>query len=106
MSMKETIEKKLVDSFSPVHLSVEDESHGHNVPAGAESHFKVVMVSDKFDSLMAVKRHQGVYSILSEEMSGSVHALALHLYTKNEWKDKGGSAPVSPNCLGGDKPTD
>lgn len=101
MSMKEQIEKKLGELYSPEYLQVEDESHGHNVPEGAESHFKVVMVTPRFDGAMPVKRHQGVYAALSEELAGSVHALALHLYTPKEWQVKNGSAPESPNCLGG-----
>ncbi len=103
MSMKETIETKLTEAFSPNYLSVEDESHGHNVPKGAESHFKVVMVADRFNGLMAVKRHQEVYQALSDELAGSVHALALHLHTADEWRSKGGEAPASPNCMGGEK---
>ena len=36
----------------------------HNVPPGSESHFKVTLVSDKFDGLRLVKRHQEVYGLL------------------------------------------
>lgn len=46
--IREQIEAKLVEAFEPAFLEVTDESYRHNVPAGSESHFKVVMVSDKF----------------------------------------------------------
>lgn len=100
--MQETISRKLTAEFTPHYLEVEDESHGHNVAEGAESHFKVVMASPVFVGIRAVKRHQQVYGVLSEELAGSVHALALHLYTPEEWDEKG-IAPKSPACLGGSK---
>ena len=46
MSMKQTIENKLDQALAPTHLVVKDESHMHNVPEGAESHFNVFVVSD------------------------------------------------------------
>ena len=46
--IREQIEAKLRAAFDPVYLEVVDESYRHNVPAGSESHFKVVLVSDRF----------------------------------------------------------
>ncbi len=46
--IREHIEDKLRAAFNPVFLEVVDESYRHNVPAGSESHFKVVLVSDRF----------------------------------------------------------
>ena len=100
--MRTTIESKLDSALSPSHIQVIDESHTHNVPEGAESHFKVTLVSSAFDSMMPVKRHQKVYGLLNEELAGSVHALALHLNTPEEWCTIE-TSPVSPNCLGGSK---
>lgn len=100
--MKETISQKLTAEFSPDFLSVDDESHGHSVAEGAESHFKVVMASSELTGLLAVKRHQRVYATLKLELEGSVHALALHLYTPEEWEQRA-SAPDSPACMGGSK---
>lgn len=36
-----TIQKKLVDMFSPLQLEIVNESFKHNVPKGSETHFKV-----------------------------------------------------------------
>ncbi len=102
VSMYSNICEKLTADFVPVHMDVEDESHGHSVPEGAESHFKVILASAKFEGLMPVKRHQAVYATLKDELAGSVHALALHLYTPEEWVAKG-EAPQSPPCMGGSK---
>ncbi|MDA0688572.1 MAG: BolA/IbaG family iron-sulfur metabolism protein [Proteobacteria bacterium] len=100
MSTQTAIENKLSTAFNPLHLKVDNESHMHSGPA-TESHFKVTLVSDSFSSLTRVKRHQEVYAILADELAGSVHALALHLYTPDEWDaDK---VPDSPNCRGGSK---
>jgi BolA protein len=72
------------------------------VPVNSETHFKVVLVSASFDKVRKVARHQEVYKVLSDEMAGEVHALALHTYTPEEWEHKQ-VAPESPNCLGGSK---
>lgn len=98
--MREQIEEKLRTAFSPKHLEVHDESYRHNVPAGAESHFKVVIVSDSFSNQRFLARHRSIYSVLSAELAGSVHALALHSYTLKEWEGLQDTVPASPNCRG------
>lgn len=102
MSVKSAIEQKLISKFSPDYLEVINESHMHNVPPGSESHFKVVLVTAQFESMNKVKRHQSIYQVLSQELEGEVHALALHTMTPGEWQLKG-DAPESPQCLGGSK---
>lgn len=99
MKVENIIIEKLVADFQPELLDVLNESHNHNVPEGSESHFKVVLVSKKFSGQTKVKRHQMVYATLSQELSGAVHALALHLYTPEEWETA--AVPVSPKCMGG-----
>lgn len=42
----------------------------HNVPAGAESHFKVTVVSEQFNGKRLVARHQWINQILAEELAG------------------------------------
>ena len=103
MPVKTTIEDKLRETFAPLHLVVENESHMHNVPEGSESHFKVLLVSEAFAGKPLVQRHRAVNSTLGDELRGPVHALALHTMTPEEWFEKGGNAPASPPCLGGGK---
>lgn len=98
--IREEIEKKLRRAFTPVHLEVHDESYHHNVPAGAESHFKVVIVSDNFLNQRFLVRHRAIYGALADELAGSVHALALHTYTVKEWEGLANTVPASPNCRG------
>ena len=38
-------------------MSLVNESGGHNVPIGAETHFRLVIVSDAFDGLATIKVH-------------------------------------------------
>ncbi|WP_147195791.1 transcriptional regulator BolA [Pantoea sp. MBD-2R] len=98
--IREQIEEKLRTAFTPMHLEVHDESYRHNVPAGAESHFKVVIVSDSFLNQRFLQRHRAIYSELTDELAGSVHALALHTYTEKEWAGLQDTVPASPNCRG------
>jgi len=103
MTIQNTIEHKLGQAFNSDDLVVENESHKHNVPPNSETHFKVTLVSATFEGQGKVKRHQAIYGLLAEELSGGVHALALHLYTPAEWAKSGQASPQSPNCMGGSK---
>jgi BolA protein len=103
MTVQASIETKLNAQFNPTHLEVVNESNMHNVPPGSESHFKVVLVSDEFGSKTLLNRHRMVNKTLAEELRGSVHALALHTMTPDEWFEKAGKSVDSPECLGGSK---
>lgn len=100
MSRQQRIEERLLQAFAPVHLEVLNESHNHS--AGNDTHFKLVVVSGAFDGLRSVARHQKVYALMADEMAQGLHALALHLYTPDEWAATG-MAPESPACRGGSK---
>ena len=102
MSMQTTIEEKLSAEFKVDYLQVENESHLHNVAPGAESHFKVTIVSNSFDDQMLIERHRAVNQILRQEMQ-QIHALALHALTPQEWQTRGGLVAASPKCRGGGK---
>ena len=102
--MQERIERKLATALQPVHLEVANESGGHNVPAGSETHFKVVVVADAFEGERLLARHRRVNETLAAELAGGVHALAIHTYTAHEWQKRFGDAPMSPPCHGGERP--
>ncbi|TDF38168.1 transcriptional regulator BolA [Alteromonadaceae bacterium M269] len=103
MVIQQKIEQKLLAEYQPAHLQVINESGNHNVPAGSESHFKVVMVSDIFAGKRLIQRHRLINSLLKDELANDIHALALHTYTPEEWEKQFGEYPTSPNCLGGGK---
>ena len=64
------IETKLTSAFQPAFLDVENESHKHNVPPGSESHFRVTVVSEEFEGMSLVKRHQKINEVLRDELKG------------------------------------
>jgi BolA protein len=99
--VQDTIQAKLTEAFRPSHLEVANESHKHNVPKGAESHFKVVVVSEVFEGKNLLERHRQIYGTLSQEMAAKkLHALAIHTFTPQEW-EREQAARSSPPCLGG-----
>ncbi|MDC0028198.1 BolA/IbaG family iron-sulfur metabolism protein [Gammaproteobacteria bacterium] len=100
------IESKLTKELDPSHLEVIDESYLHNVEPGKESHVRIVIVSEQFENLNLVKRHQLIYQQINEELEGPIHAISLHTFTDSEWKDKNETAQDSPDCLGGMKKED
>lgn len=102
MSVQESIQAKLSEALQPSMLEVANESHMHGGPA-TESHFNITAVSATFADLNLLRRHQAVYKLLQSELAGGVHALAMHLYTDQEWQQRQGSAPMSPDCRGGSK---
>lgn len=98
--MQSVIENKL-RALQPRLVQVENESHKHNVPPDAQSHFKVTVVSARFDDQPLLARHRMVNRLLAQELSSSIHALALHTLTPDEWSERGGRVADSPPCLGG-----
>lgn len=104
MLIHTAIEQKLLAAFEPVFLDVINESANHNVPAGSESHFKVVIVTEAFNGMRLLQRHRAVNAIVAAELAEKIHALALHTYTPSEWYEYyAEKPPVSPKCFGGSK---
>lgn len=103
MTKQESIRTKLVGAFEPVHLDVENESGMHSVPAGSETHFKVLVVSEAFRGLGPVDRHRRVNELVRDEFRSGLHALTIRAMTPDEWERQGGADFRSPACLGGSK---
>jgi BolA protein len=103
VKIQEQIERKLREALAPALLEVINESSMHSVPAGSETHFKVVVVSDAFEGKPLVERHRLVYHVLGDEMRAGVHALTITSRTRGEWQ-KSEAVSASPPCLGGSKP--
>lgn len=100
MSKQLELTNRLTTEFNPKFILVENESHKHRSERGTESHFKIVLVSDKFDNLNKVARHRQIYQLLAEDLQNGIHALALHLYSLEEWLALGEIFPKSPSCTG------
>ncbi|MGE3150253.1 MAG: BolA family protein [Pseudorhodoplanes sp.] len=96
MSMKNRIAEKLTLAFRPESLEVVDESHLHAGHAGhrpgGESHYRVYIVAESFRGKSRVDRHRLINAALASELSGGVHALAIHAAAPGE---DGGRRPTS-----------
>lgn len=75
------IREILEREFSPKFLEVIDESHLHaghrGAVVGQSTHFRVTVVSEKFENSLPVKQHKMVYEALKNQLNSGVHALAL-----------------------------
>jgi BolA family transcriptional regulator, general stress-responsive regulator len=92
----------LAKTLAPELLQIENESNQHQVPEGSESHFKIIIVSTKFEKLNRISRHRLVFSSVSEEFK-NMHALTLSLYTPSEWENKSKPPEASPKCTRSNK---
>ena len=83
------IESQIINTLSTSmnlsSLKIINESFMHNVPAGSESHFKIVVVTDDFNNLSIIKRHQLIYKTLDNLMN-KIHALSIHAFNEEEFK--------------------
>lgn len=53
------------------------------------NHASVMVVSDAFDGLSAVKRQQKVYAALSGQIAdGTIHAVHMKTFTPSEWQQQ------------------
>jgi BolA protein len=102
MSVQQILETKLTQVLQPEFLRVVNESSGHNVPRGSETHFRVLVVSRNFEGTNLVGRHRLVNAALAEELQNGVHALAIDALTPEQWRARGeDSLSASPACQGG-----
>ncbi len=88
MKTAEKIEKSIRAALEPEILEVKDESHLHAGHAGAreggESHFRLLIVSSRFEGLSRVARQRAVNDILRDELKEKIHALAMRTLTPAE----------------------
>lgn len=58
-------------------------------PHHDDTHFEALVISDQFNGLSRIKRHQLVMKPLRDAIeSNTIHALALMTYTPAEWAAK------------------
>ena len=67
----------------------------HSVPQDSETHFKLVIVSDSFNNISQVKRHQIIYKSL-EDIMKQIHALSINIFDEAEYSKS--NYLDSPNC--------
>jgi BolA protein len=88
MRTADTITRKLTEALAPQSLKVEDESHLHAGHSGhregGQTHFRVYIVSDAFKNKTRLERHRLINGILSDDLAGGIHALAIHATAPGE----------------------
>lgn len=113
------ISRAITVGLQPIHLEVINESYMHNVPTGSETHFKVLVISERFVDVPLIKvinktlllfnwehthifqRHRMVNAVVKEELRGQfVHALSIEAKTPQQWEPNTIVSP-SPSCRGG-----
>jgi BolA family transcriptional regulator, general stress-responsive regulator len=88
MRIADTIADKLNRAFAPESLDVVDESDRHRGHAGhrpgGESHFRIHIVAQAFKGKSRLERHRMINATLAAELTGGVHALAIHASAPGE----------------------
>ncbi len=83
------IRTRLTAGLAPETLEIKDESHLHAGHAGArpggESHFRLLIVSPKFEGLSRVARQRLVNDLLRDALEEQIHALAMRTLTPAEF---------------------
>ena len=90
LKRKINIENLILKNYEPEFLSVLDVSEQHrghqNFKEDVESHFEIIIVSEKFKNLNRIERHRMVNRILKEEFLSDLHSLVVKTYTSEEFK--------------------
>ena len=88
MRTADLITKKLTEAFAPQSLKVVDESDQHEGHAGhrpgGQTHYRIYIVSEAFKGKTRLERHRMINQLLSAEMEGGIHALAIHAAAPGE----------------------
>lgn len=83
----ERIRQLLDAALAPSELDVGDDSHlhaGHPGAASGGGHYRVKIVSERFEGLRLVMRHRLVYDAVHGMMHTDIHALAITAVAPSE----------------------
>jgi acid stress-induced BolA-like protein IbaG/YrbA len=72
----ENIRQYIIENLVCQHVNV----------TGDGAHFEAIIVSDAFDGLRPIARHQLVYEALGERMKEEIHALSMRTLTPKEYE--------------------
>ena len=90
LKRKLRIEEIIVSYFKPHFFSVLDVSEQHrghqNFRENVESHFEIIIVSEKFHNKKTIDRHRMVNECLKEEFLSDLHSVVIKTYTIDEYK--------------------
>ena len=90
-SRVQTIIAALEQKLEAQRVEVVDESArhaGHAGAAGGGGHYRVVVVSSRFEGLTRVEAQRLVYGALADMMATEIHALSMTTLTPAQWADQ------------------
>lgn len=85
----EIIRTALEDVLAAEHVLLEDDSAlhaGHLGAQGGGGHYRVTVVSSRFEGLSRVASQRLVYQALGELMATEIHALEMRTLTPEQWR--------------------
>ena len=100
MTTQDKIETKIIETFAPSRLRVDNDSKRHAGPA-TDSHFRLIIIAEAFEGQRSLQRQRLVYACLADELAGPVHALQMKCLTPSEYKAADGDVTLkAPPCAG------
>jgi len=90
------IKQKIEEHLNPKELKILDESsmHGNTQP----SHLRVHIVSNDFEGLSSLQRHQKVHQAIGSSLLSQIHAFSQQTLTPKEWEQNLKPEATSPPC--------
>ncbi|HSN71242.1 MAG TPA: BolA family protein [Steroidobacteraceae bacterium] len=82
-----SIRQRLEAALEPISVEIVDDSHRHAGHVGARDgrgHFRVRVVSTRFEGRRPIARHQLIYEALGDLMRTDIHALSITALTPVE----------------------
>ncbi len=99
MTLQEQMTEKIQSELQPTVLELVNESHLHGRPSGAETHFKLLVVSEKFEGLSRIDRHRKVNALVEFGRVHGLHAFTQRTLTPKEYEAQKASLDFeSPTC--------
>jgi BolA family transcriptional regulator, general stress-responsive regulator len=92
MSISALIKQKITDHLNPAYYELHNESEKHAGHAGhdgsGESHFRLFIVSSRFEGYNRIARHRMIYEALDGLFCQGLHALSIRALTPSEHKSQ------------------
>lgn len=85
-----TIERRLREYLGAERVDVIDDSARHVGHVGADGggHFRVRVVSSRFEGRSRIQKQRLVYEALADMMADDIHALQMQTLTPSEWREQ------------------
>ena len=86
--IKDKIIELIENNINVEHLSIRDRSagHKHHKHSDGGGHYKLHIVSDDFNNMSLLQRHQTIYKLVNHMIQKEIHALSMITQTISEYK--------------------